>query len=354
MDKNILIYLFAVLGSFLLTVLIVPLIAAFAKKRNIVDDPKTAARKVHPAPIPLLGGTAIFISSFVILFILRFFHLANFSLIPDRYLFGIFAAGLIIIIGGYLDDKYNLRPSRQIFFPVIATLAVMFFGINIGFITNPFGGAVSSIFYISSIAGSVIIFFWLMGMMYTAKFLDGLDGLVSGMAVIASLIIFLVSLDWDVARSATGLWALILLGSALGFWVYNWQPAKIFLGEGGALFIGFILGVLSIISGSKITTTLLVVGIPALDVLWVIIQRIFKKESPFSHADRKHLHFQLLSVGLSKRESVLLLYLIALAFGSLAIFSSSSGKVASLALLIALMILLIFFIYLRKRKYGRS
>ena len=208
MDKNILIYLFAVLGSFLLTVLIVPLIAAFAKKRNIVDDPKTAARKVHPAPIPLLGGTAIFISSFVILFILRFFHLANFSLIPDRYLFGIFAAGLIIIIGGYLDDKYNLRPSRQIFFPVIATLAVMFFGINIGFITNPFGGAVSSIFYISSIAGSVIIFFWLMGMMYTAKFLDGLDGLVSGMAVIASLIIFLVSLDWDVARSATGHWSL--------------------------------------------------------------------------------------------------------------------------------------------------
>ena len=354
MDKNLLIYLFAVLGSFLLTVLIVPLIARFAKQQRIVDDPKTAARKVHAAPIPLLGGTAIFISSFLILFVLRVFHLANFSLIPDRYLFGVFAAGLIIIIGGYLDDRYNLRPSRQILFPVIAALVVIFFGINIGFITNPFGGAASSIFYISSIVGSVIVFFWLMGMMYTAKFLDGLDGLVSGMAVIASLIIFLVSLDWDVTRSATGLWALVLMGSALGFWVYNWQPAKIFLGEGGALFIGFMLGVLSIISGSKITTTLLVVGIPALDVLWVIIQRLFKKESPFSHADRKHLHFQLLSVGLSKRESVLLLYLIALAFGSLAIFSTSSGKVISLALLIILMILLVFFIYLRKRKYGRK
>lgn len=354
MDKNILIYLFAVLGSFLLTILIVPLVARFAKNGNIVDDPKTAVRKIHSAPIPLLGGTAIFISSFIILFIFRLFHLANFSLVPDRYLFGIFLAGLIIIIGGYLDDKHNLRPSRQIFFPIAAALLVIIFGINIGFITNPFGGATNAIFYISSLIGSAIVFFWLMGMMYTAKFLDGLDGLVSGMAAIAALIIFLVSLDWDVARSATGLWALILMGSALGFWVYNWQPAKIFLGEGGALFIGFMLGVLSIISGSKITTTLLVVGIPALDVLWVILQRLFRKESPFSHADRKHLHFQLLSAGLSKRESVLLLYLIALVFGSLAIFSTSSGKVASLILLAVLMILLIVAINLKKRKYGRE
>jgi len=354
MDKNILIYLFAVLGSFLLTIFIVPLVARFAKKRGIVDDPKSASRKVHQTPIPLLGGTAIFISSFIILFVLRLFHLANFSLIPDRYLFGVFAAGLVIIIGGYLDDKYNLRPSRQIFFPIVAALVVILFGVNIGFVTNPFGATANAIFYISAWLGSIIVFFWLMGMMYTAKFLDGLDGLVSGMAVIASLIIFLVSLDWDVVRSATGLWALIMLGSALGFWVYNWQPAKIFLGEGGALFIGFMLGVISIISGSKITTTLLVIGIPALDVLWVIVQRLLKKESPFSHADRKHLHYQLLSVGLSKRETVLLLYLIALAFGSLAIFSTSGGKVASLMLLIALMILLLIFIYLRKGKYGRE
>src|SRR3989339_472157 len=94
--------------------------------------------------------------------------------------------------------------------------------------------------------------------------------------------LFILSLSWDVEMSATGVWALVFAGATLGFLILNWYPAKIFLGEGGSLLIGYILGVLSIISGSEIAATLLVVGIPALDVFWVIIQRLIKGQSPFA------------------------------------------------------------------------
>ena len=139
--------------------------------------------------------------------------------------------------------------------------------------------------------------------------------------------------------------ALLLLGASSGFLFFNWHPAKIFLGESGSLFMGFMLGVLSIISGSKIATTLLVVGIPALDVLLVMASRIIKRESPFSHADKKHLHFRLLMAGFKHREAVLFLYLLAIIFGLVAVVSGSLGKLIGLIALIALMSVIILVVY---------
>ena len=347
----LLIYLLAIGGGFALSVFFVPLVIKFAYKFNVVDNPQTAERKIHTKLTPLMGGTAIFMAVWILVLVFNYFHLANFSKIPDSYLWGVFIGSALIIIGGFLDDKYNLKPWQQIIWPIAAAICVLVSGIRITYITNPIGDINSAIIFFTPIIGIIVSFFWLMGMMYTAKFLDGLDGLLSGISAIASLSIFFVSMRWDVAMSATGMWALILFGALMGFLLFNWTPAKIFLGEGGSVFLGFMLGVLSIISGSKIITTLLVIGIPALDVLWVIIQRLAHKESPFSHADRKHLHYKLVDYGFSKRGAVIFLYLVSLVFALVALVGDGGfSKLIGLVSLIVVMIILLALIYFKTRK----
>ena len=184
----------------------------------------------------------------------------------------------------------------------------------------------------SSLIGLAITFVWLLGVSYTTSLLDGLDGLVAGLTVIGALVIYLVSLSWDVPASGTSYLALLLAGAAAGVLIFNWHPAKIFLGEGGSLWCGFMLGVLAIISGSKVATALLVLGVPAFDVFLVILQRLIKKQKIFS-GDGKHLHFLMLRSGLSHRGAVLTFYLIAAGFGLASLYLSSFGKVVGLILL---------------------
>ncbi|MEK7391817.1 MAG: undecaprenyl/decaprenyl-phosphate alpha-N-acetylglucosaminyl 1-phosphate transferase, partial [Fibrobacterota bacterium] len=129
-------------------------------------------------------------------------------------------------------------------------------------------------------------------------------------------------------------------GSMLGFLVWNFYPAKIFLGEGGSLFAGFMLGVLAVIAGGKIAIALLVIGLPALDLVWIIFRRVFWERHSLALADRKHLHFRLLDLGLTERQAVLLLYLFAVLFGGVALFLPSREKLVALGILIVLMIIL--------------
>jgi len=202
---------------------------------------------------------------------------------------------------------------------------------------GPFGGVI----------GTILAFIWLLTMIYTTKLLDGLDGLASGITMIASVLIFIVSLFWDVAFSGTSVLALIVAGATLGFLIFNWHPAKIFLGEGGSVFCGYILGVLAIISGSKIATALLIMGIPILDVVWVVVRRLFFG-SGIARGDRKHLHFRLLEIGLTHSQAVIFLYIITTAFGLASLFLASSGKVIALVVLALFMIILVsclFMIY---------
>ena len=338
-------YIFAFGTSLVLSAILTPLIRNKALRWHVVDIP--APRKIHQKPIPLMGGLAIFLSFAITTSI--FWYLGNITdkIISDAYIIAIIVAGLILIIGGIIDDKYNIKPAQQFLFPIIATLIVLIAGIKIQFVTNPFGG----VFEFSVIAGTVLAGIWILGMIYTTKFLDGLDGLVSGITVIGSIIIFIVSLYWDVAQSGTSFLALILAGAALGFLIFNWHPAKIFLGEGGSIFCGFMLGVLAIISGSKIATALLIMGIPILDVAWVIIRRIWQGNSPVT-ADRKHLHFRLLDIGLSVRQAVTFLFVITTAFGATSLFLHTQGKIITLSVLLLVMIILatiLVFIYKSKQ-----
>ncbi|MDD2807186.1 MAG: MraY family glycosyltransferase [Patescibacteria group bacterium] len=327
------IYLLTLLIAVLSSIILTPIVKQLAIKKNIVDLPNP--RKIHSRPTPLLGGLAIFGSFFISIYLILTLAGIYDSRVSSWQLFAIFIGGIIIMLGGYFDDKFNLKPSTQIIFPVISSIIIVMSGIRINYVTNPGGG----IYHFSVMFGSMMAFIWLLGMSYTTKFLDGLDGLLSGVTFIGSIIIFFVSLRWDLPLSLTSIMCMALAGSTLGFLFFNWHPAKIFLGEGGSIFCGFMLGVLAIISGSKIATALLIMGVPILDVLWVIARRLFEKKSPTA-SDRKHLHFRLIDVGLSHRQTVIFLYFITAIFGITSLFLHSKGKIYALAMLTIFMVLL--------------
>ena len=311
------------------------LISKLARRWQIVDQP--GARKIHQAPVPLLGGVAVFISFFATLFIYTDRFLAG--NLGWRHLLGFFIGGLVLIIGGALDDKYNLPPKSQIIFPLLAVLAVIIGGVEIEKITNPFGGYLNlrELFWL----GPILILLWLLGMMYTTKLLDGVDGLVTGIGAIGSLIIFLFTLTTKYYQPDIAFAALLLAGAALGFLIFNFHPAKIFLGEGGSLFFGYALGVLAIISGGKIAIALLIMGIPILDVAWTILRRLYQGKNPFRFADKKHLHHRLLNLGFSQRQTVAVFYGLSLIFGVSGLFLQSRGKFFALGALLVIMLFIV-------------
>lgn len=325
--------------TMLLAVGLTFLVLRLAKKLHITDRPDTE-RKFHQGNVPLLGGLAIFLGFFIMLFFVRG-RLLSGDLMPAHWL-GFFTGAGWLMLGGFLDDKYNLKPARQFIFPLLAVASVIAGGVGIEKITNPLGGYI----YLGSFSAALIAV-WLLGMMYTTKLLDGLDGLVSGLTAIGSLVIFLFTLTTKYYQPDIALAALILAAASLGFLIFNWHPARIFLGEGGSLFLGYALGVLAVISGGKIAIALLVMGIPILDVAWTIFRRLMAGQNPFKIADRKHLHFRLMETGLTVRRSVVIYYGTAIIFGLCAVFLQSLGKALALIVLAGIMLLVVvFFAYL--------
>lgn len=333
----------------------------FAYRFGIIDVP-TGGRKIHTRPVALLGGVAV-ISSVLLTAWIASPELFGGYLLP-KHLIGVSVASLLLLCGGALDDRLNLPPLAQFFFPVTATLVIIASGMGIDYITSPFGGVFyldhwnievlrwGGVPYSITVWADLFTLTWLLIMMYTTKFLDGLDGLVSGIAVIGLVIIAVLSYSATVGQPETGLLALIAAGAFIGFLFFNWHPASIFLGESGSLFAGFILGVLAIISGGKIATTLLIVGIPLLDVVWVVARRVLiEKRSPFQ-ADRKHLHLRLIDAGLSQRQAVGLLYALTVVFGCSALVLQGDEKVIAfivLAIVMTLVALAAVYLYQQRK-----
>lgn len=348
---NYLIYFIVSAG---LGVLVTPWTAKLALRLGFVDVPNQP-RKIHTRPMPLLGGFSLYVVFVLLTLAYVFLGSPDTNMIPPTAIAGICLGGLILMIGGALDDKYSLPAIVTIFFPVLASLVAVLFGIgdSISSLTNPFGGKIMLDFPLIGISvGSIFVWCWIMGMIYTTKLLDGLDGLASGIALIGGLTMFFLSLTDKVNQPSTATLAIIFAGSLAGYLVYAFNPAKIFLGESGSTFIGFVLGVLSVIAGAKIATALLVMGIPILDVAWAIVRRVVSGRSPFS-PDRQHLHFRLLDIGFSQRQTVLILYGLSAVFGFTAVFLQSMGKLIALGVLFVVMIALIItlvFAYKRHEK----
>ncbi len=324
--------LFAFLLSFLATVFVKRLAISI----KLVDKPEKP-RKVHKRPTAQLGGLAIFFAfaATVIGVLASSPNLVSGQITTQHYI-GVLLAGLILIIGGIIDDRYDLPAHSSIIAPIVASLVTILFGIEVEKLTNPFGGVV----YLTAIQSNILVFVWLMVVMYTTKFLDGLDGLATSISSVGALMVFLLSMTVAYYQPDVALLSAIVIGSYLGFLFWNIHPASIFLGEGGSTLVGFLIGVLAVISGGKLATALLVLGIPLLDVVWVVLRR-FKQGGlrRIVHGDKKHLHHRLFSLGWGQNRVILLYIIIATIFGVSTLFLQSREKLVALIILCLLMFL---------------
>jgi UDP-GlcNAc:undecaprenyl-phosphate GlcNAc-1-phosphate transferase len=338
------IYIFYFLLSLGLSLILTPLIKKLSAKFRVIDLP--GKRKVHQTPTVLLGGVGIFLAFAISLLTYLWLSGPDFNIIPLKFFIAILLGGLVLIMGGILDDKYNLPPKVLWLFPALASLIAVAAGIGSGIkeISNPLGNPINlnygfSLYTFHFTLSTLFVFLWLMGMIFTTKFLDGLDGLCAGISLIGGLTMFALSLAPHINQPMTASLAIIFSGSVLGFLFYNYNPATIFLGESGSTFLGFALGVLSVILGGKIATALLVMGIPILDVAWAITRRLWYGRSPFA-ADKLHLHHRLLDIGFSQRQTVGLLWLLSAFFGFSAVFLQTLGKLIALIILLCVMVFL--------------
>ncbi|HRH23306.1 MAG TPA: MraY family glycosyltransferase [Candidatus Magasanikbacteria bacterium] len=339
---------FYFIAAFIISVVITGIVAVIMRRFGIIDQPREKnSRKIHTRAVALGGGFALYLTFFLLVFIGWFFQREASALFDSRSIIGLFIGSTILMIGGIIDDKYTIRPRYQIIAPIVACIMIIIFGVGPDVISNPWGGVIDlsviqwsfpPLIHIVLFA-DILVFVWLFGMMFTTKFLDGLDGLVAGVVAIAAIVMYLVSVQPQWYDPTVAFLSIIFAGTCLGFLVWNFNPAKIFLGEGGSLMTGFILGCLAIISKSKIAVTVMVVGIPMIDVIRVIVARMRKGKSVYI-GDREHLHYRLLESGLSHRQSVLLLYAISSLFGMIALFLQAEHQMIALSFLFVLMLLL--------------
>lgn len=318
------------LSALFLSIILTWLIKKLAQGLRIVDYPDRQ-RKLHARPTPLLGGAAVFLSFWAVILFLIFNPVLGVEKIKSQLLAALIS-GTIIFLVGVADDMRPLSAKIRLLFAAAAALICSLYVPWLAKITNPFGGYIE----LGAAAGTVLVFLWLIGMTYTVKILDGLDGLATGVAAIGAFIILLLTSSAKFYQPNVALVSAVFLAACLGFLVFNFYPAKIFLGESGSMFIGFMLGILAIIGGGKLATALLVMAIPIMDLVRVIFKRI-RRGQPVFTGDREHLHFRMLDIGFSHRQAVLLLYFLAFLFGLATLFLQSRQKLYALFALIILM-----------------
>lgn len=280
--------------AFLLAAWLTPLARRIAIRFGVMDIPG-GERKNHRAPMPLMGGLGVIAAfSIVTIGVLISSEALTSGAITSWHFVGFFIGILVLTIGGVLDDRFDL-PAKYLFgFMIVASFATILGGIDVAKMTNPFGG----FFVLPSIFASIVAFVWILAMTMTTKLLDGVDGLAATVSMIATLMIGALALTPTYFQSDVALLALIFAASILGFILWNWHPAQVFLGESGSTVLGFTVGVLSVIAGSKMATAFLVLGVPAIDVGIVAIRRVMAGKNPFTTADRRHAHLMLRDAGL--------------------------------------------------------
>lgn len=308
--------------SFLLT----PGAAAVARRIGAIDLP--GARRVHVMPIPRAGGLAV-VSAFVVVGIasllvndrLRSVPVPPVGIGPGELtaLFGGAVAGAAF---GVADDRWQLRARWQLGAQLALAAIAVAAGITIDFVNNPFGPRVITFSEPFALAFSAV---WVVGMVNSLNFIDGLDGLSTGIALIAALTLGVLSLTQTPAQPLVALLCAVLAGALLGFLPWNFHPARIFIGTTGVFTVGFALAVLSILGTAKVAVALLVLGVPIIDTFWIIVRRLVQGQSPFT-PDRGHFHHRLLDLGLTHRGAVLLIYLISALLAALSLVLSGSGQ----------------------------
>lgn len=291
-----------------------------------MDRPR--GRHKHERTVPLLGGIAVSIAFAIC--VLLFIEPTN--ALPEEKILTIVGIGLVFVLLGFLDDAYDISPWSKLLGQIAAAIVLVRADIVVEFIGNPFQEG--ALIEFGSYAAIVTVL-WILLMVNTVNWTDGLDGLVSGNGFIAAMVIALLSLSTDQDEVANI--AFILGGALLGFLLYNFNPASIFLGDSGSMFIGYILAVLAFLGGAKIATAILVLAIPIIDTGLIILYRIMKNK-PVYIGDRNHLHYRLLDQGFTQHQVAGLFYAGGMVFGFVSLFFRGEMK------LFAFIILAIIFV----------
>ena len=312
---------------------VTPHVKNLAIKIGAVDAPD--ARKVHTKPMARMGGLAIY-AAFVIAVLA--------SMYVSREIMGILVGGTVILIVGIIDDLKPLPPRVKLLGQIVAATVLVMFDIRIEWLTNPFG----DMLYVDYFAIPLTII-WVVSLTNTVNLIDGLDGLAAGVSTIASLTILLVALQQNFVSVA--ILTAALAGSALGFLQHNFNPAKIFMGDTGSMFLGYMLAAISLLGAVKSAATIALIvpivalGLPILDTAFAIIRR-YMSGKPIFKPDKGHLHHRLLEMGLTQKQAVLLMYVISGCLGLSAIALTEVNK--SFGALIIIVLLCVAYVGARK------
>lgn len=313
-----------------------PLVMMLAARTGALDMPD--ARKVHKKPIPRIGGIGIYAAFIISMVLVRMFAELTGELLWG--VSGLILSGTLIMLVGIIDDYKNLPAKVKLLGQIFAAaVLVLGFDVRIDFITDPFGDYI----YLEWFAVPATIF-WLVGLSNTINLIDGLDGLAAGVSMIAALTIMFVALEQNVLIIAVLTAA--LAGAAFGFLFFNFNPASIFMGDSGALFLGFMLAGISVIGAVKCAATIalvvpiLALGLPILDTAFAIVRR-YRGGVPIFRPDKGHLHHRLLGLGFTQRQAVLLMYVISALLGLSAVaLTEVSSQIAIFILLIVIVSIL--------------
>ncbi len=293
---------------------------------------------LHQRPTPRLGGVALYVAFGLAVATSLVLPVERRDPLELQRLTGVLLGATVVLLLGVLDDRRPLSSLPQIAGLTLAAACPIALGVRIETIANPFGGTPPQFSLWFAVPFTL---FWIVGAANTVNWLDGLDGLAAGVSAIGAAAFTAHSLR--IGQVSIALLPLAMAGACLGFLRYNFYPARIFLG-GGAYLLGYLLGTLSIIGGTKGATLLLVLGIPILDVAWQIVRRWSAGYSP-AQAERGHLHHRLFALGLSQPRVVWLYYLLTAVFSVLAIgLPSGRDKLVALAGLVVVLLILLAFI----------
>lgn len=305
--------------AFTAALLLTPLVIRFAYRIRAVDQPNH--RKVHSQAMPRIGGLAIFGA-----FLVGYAFLQP----ADEHSLSIMLGATLIILTGFLDDLLDITPKAKLLGQILAALLVVWGGLQIEFINLPFFGELN--FGIFSIPITVL---WIVGITNAINLIDGLDGLAAGVSAIALITMSIMAVIMgDVFVAST---AALLAASSIGFLFYNFHPAKIFMGDTGSLFLGYMISVLALLGFKNVAVLSLIIpvimlGVPISDTFFAIVRRIRMKQ-PISAPDKSHMHHCLINIGFSHRQTVLIIYAFATLFGVAAILFSQATVWGSILLL---------------------
>lgn len=324
-------FAFTLVLAFVASVLFTPLVKRLAFRVGAVDKPNY--RKVHANVMPRLGGLAIFFAFLVAFAVYR----------PDgQYDKAMLLGALIIIITGALDDMFEITAKAKLLGQLLAAGSIVIYGgLQIEFIHLPFGGDLQFGYF-----AIPLTILWIVGITNAVNLIDGLDGLAAGVSSIA--LITLSGMAFIMGNPFVAAMAAILAASTLGFLVFNFYPAKIFMGDTGALFLGFMISVLALLGFKGVTVVALIIpvimlGVPISDTFFAIVRR-YRMKQPLSAPDKSHLHHCLLNVGFTHRQSVLIIYAIAAMFGIAALIFSQATVWGAILLISVMLVVIELFV----------